>query len=72
MDETGLFLVVCSNRTRSNALKPEHRKLCTNMRRNLLAVRVTEHCNKLSREVVESPSMKIFKTQLDAYLCNLL
>ena len=34
--------------------------------------RVTEHRNRLSREVVESPSMEIFKTRLDIYLCDLL
>ena len=35
-------------------------------------VRMTENWNRLPREVVESPSLEIFKTRLDAYLCNLL
>ena len=34
-------------------------------------VRVMEHWNRLPREVVES-LLEIFKTRLDAYLCNLL
>ena len=34
--------------------------------------RVTEHWNRLPREVVESPSLEIFKTRLDKFLCNLL
>lgn len=38
----------------------------------LFMVMVTEHWKRLPREVVESPSMEIFKTQLDAYLCHLL
>jgi len=31
---------------------------------------VTEHWNRLPREVVESPSLEIFKTLLSTYLCN--
>jgi len=34
----------------------------------LLALRVTEHCNKLSKDVVETPSLKMFMTCMDAYL----
>ena len=48
------------------------RKFHTNMRKNLFTVRVMEHWIRLSREIVESPSMEIFKMWLDAYLCNLL
>ena len=35
-------------------------------------VRVMEHWKTLPREVAESPSVEIFKTCLDAYLCDLL
>ena len=34
MGEVRFFLVVCSKRTRSNGLKLEHRKFCTNMQKN--------------------------------------
>jgi len=37
-----------------------------------VTVRVAEHWNRLPREVVESPPLEIYKTHLDAYLCNLL
>jgi len=33
---------------------------------------LTEHWNRLPREVVESPSLEIFKTHLDKVLYNLL
>ena len=63
---------VCGARTRGNGHKMDHRKFCTNMWKNFFTVRVTEHWNRLPREVVESPSLEIFKAHLDAYLGNLL
>jgi len=42
------------------------------MRKNLFTLRVTEHSDKLPREVVESTSLKTFKTYLDKVLCSLL
>ena len=45
----------------------------TNIRKKkVFTLKVTEHWNRLPREVVESPSLEIFKTHLDAFLCNLL
>ena len=66
-----LFSVVCCNQTRSNGLKLEHRKICTNVG-ECGRVRMTEHWKRLPEEVAESPSMEIFKSHLNAYLCDLL
>ena len=42
------------------------------MRKNFFTLRVTEPRPRLLKEAGESPSLEIFKTRLDAVLCNLL
>ena len=67
-----LFSVVPSDRTRGNGHTPKQRKFHLSMRKNLFTLRVVEPLNRLPREVVDSPSLEIFKPCLDMVLCNLL
>ena len=42
------------------------------MRKHFFTAKVTEQWNRLPRVVVESPSLEILKTCLDAILCSVL
>ncbi|KFV79687.1 hypothetical protein N308_14448, partial [Struthio camelus australis] len=55
-----------------NGQKLNHRKFHLNLRKNFFTVRVTEHWKRFPGEVVESPSLEIFKTRLDVILGNML
>jgi len=57
LDEGRIFSVVCNDRTGSNGQKLNHSKFHTNTCKNSFAVRMTEHCNRLPREGVASPSL---------------
>ncbi|KFV76816.1 hypothetical protein N308_04202, partial [Struthio camelus australis] len=55
-----------------NGQKLNHRKFYLNIRKNFFPGRVTEHWRRLPREAVESPSLTILKSRLDAILGNVL
>ncbi|KFV81076.1 hypothetical protein N308_05431, partial [Struthio camelus australis] len=54
-----------------NEHKLKHRKFSLHMK-NFFTAAVTEHWNRLPREVVESPSLEMFKSHLDRVLGSLL
>jgi len=71
-DGARLCSVVPSDRTRGSRHKLKPRKFQLNMRKNFFTLRMAEPWNRLPREVVDSPSLKIFTTRLDLVLCSLL
>ncbi|KAK4827392.1 hypothetical protein QYF61_017797 [Mycteria americana] len=71
-DRARLFSVVPSNRTIGNGHKHKHRRVPLNIRKHFFTVRVTEHWQRLSREVVASPCLEILKNCLNTVLGNWL
>ncbi|KFV18062.1 hypothetical protein N340_13660, partial [Tauraco erythrolophus] len=68
----GLFTRSCCDKTRSNGFKLKEGRFRLDLRKKFFTLRVVRYWNRLPREVVDAPSLEVFKARLDEVLSNLV
>jgi len=72
-DEEGFgFFAQATNRTQGDGHKLYQKRFRLDTMKNFFYQRVVRHWNGLPRDVVESPSLTVFKRHLDEELCNMV
>jgi len=67
-----LFTKTCSDRAMGNSLKLKEGRFTLDIGKIFFTMRVVRHWRRLIREVVDVPSLEVFKVRLEGALRNLI
>lgn len=71
-DRERLLTEACHARTRGSGFKQKEDRIRLGMRKKFFIVRVMRHWSRLSREVVDTPCLEVFRARWDGALSNLV
>ncbi|PKU49553.1 hypothetical protein llap_106 [Limosa lapponica baueri] len=71
-DGEGSFMKDCIESRRGNSFKLKVGRYRSDVRKKFFTVRVVRLWNRLPKEVLDAPSLEVFKTRLDLALSNLV
>jgi len=71
-DGDNLFSRACCDRTRGNGFKQKEGSFRLDTRKKLFTISMVKYWHRLPRELVDDPSLEIFKVRLDLAFSNLV